>query len=80
MVDLASIILGGCSSSFHFEKADDVHFGEFRSFGWNQMDEAHQKNGTCRIDAFIRKAITEEMEKKAYACPLMIRICFLTIP
>jgi hypothetical protein len=64
MVVLASIILGGCASSSHIEKADDIHFGRYRTFGWNQMDETHQKHGNSIIDAHIRKAIAEEMEKK----------------
>jgi len=61
---VGGLALGGCSASSHIEKADDVSFAHYRTFGFvhNDGDEQHSKNDI--IDANIKKAITDEMEKK----------------
>ena len=59
-----SLMLGGCAASSHIEKADDVNFAHYRTFGFVQHDSAGQHGRNDIIDANVKKAITEEMEKK----------------
>ena len=59
----AGLMLGGCTASSHIEKADGVSFARYRSFGFAE-DSTHARGANEIIDANIRKAITEEMEKK----------------
>jgi hypothetical protein len=60
----AGLMLGGCAASSHIEKADDVNFARYQSFGFAQADSTSQHGRNDIIDANVRKAITEEMEKK----------------
>lgn len=60
----SAFFLGGCSASSHIEKADDVSFAHYRSFGFVQQDSSVQHGRNDIIDANVKKAITEEMEKK----------------
>jgi len=59
-----SLLLSSCSSTSHIEKADDVSFSRFRTFGWAPADSSVQHDRNDIIDANLKKAITEEMEKK----------------
>ena len=58
------LALGGCSASSHIEKADDVSFAHYRTFGFASAGADGQHANNDIIDANIRKAIIEEMEKK----------------
>ena len=60
----SALLLGGCAASSHIEKADDVNFARYRTFGFVQRDAAAQNGRNDIIDANVKKAITEEMEKK----------------
>jgi hypothetical protein len=59
-----SLILGGCSAPSHIEKADDVSFAHYRTFGFASNDTDGRKSKNDIVDANVKKAITEEMEKK----------------
>jgi hypothetical protein len=58
------LFLGSCSASSHIEKADDVNFAHYKSFAFVQRDSSIQHGRNDIIDANVKKAITEEMEKK----------------
>jgi hypothetical protein len=58
------LVLGGCSASSHIEKADDVSFAHYRTFGFSEPNADGQKSDNDIVDGNIRKAIIEEMEKK----------------
>jgi hypothetical protein len=60
----AILVLNSCSGTSHIEKADDVSFSRYRTFGWAPADSSHQHHGNDIIDANIKKMITEELEKK----------------
>jgi len=64
MAVAAALVLGGCSAPSHIEKADDVSMAHYRTFGWMQPEGAQNNSRNDIIDANVRKAITEEMEKK----------------
>ncbi len=57
-------LLVGCAAGSHIEKADDVNFSHYRTFSFTQRDGNPQQSHNDIIDANVRKAITEEMEKK----------------
>jgi Domain of unknown function (DUF4136) len=61
---LAALVFGSCSSTSHIEKADDVSFSRFRTFGWAPVDSNRENSKNEIIDANIRRAITDELEKK----------------
>ena len=64
LVLAAGLMLGGCAASSHIEKADDVNFAHYRTFGFVQRDSSVQHGRNDIIDANVKKAITDEMEKK----------------
>jgi Domain of unknown function (DUF4136) len=64
MVISIAMVLGSCSSTSHIEKADDVNFSRYRSFGWASVDSNLENSNNDIIDANIKKAITAELEKK----------------
>lgn len=61
-------LLASCATTAHYEKDDNVNFGDYKTFAWVDVTESGQKNKNRRsnlTEQKIKDAVNKELAKSA---------------